>query len=164
MTMLVDYTTVLDRPGVSVHSPAQQGVEHVVKVTTVSGVTGDGSGDPTFRLLLLKKHGDVSRAFFVVVSVRISSNSSSCSRDALWWCKGRLCGAQGRDASQTPPPTVAGNKNLVAPYLVDDVPAPQAGGGAASPSDSADRSLCGEADASQDERVGKESLICMLCA
>jgi hypothetical protein len=49
--MLVDYTTILDRPGVPVESLVQQGVECVVEVTTASGVTGDGSGDPSFRLL-----------------------------------------------------------------------------------------------------------------
>ena len=90
MTMLVDYTTVLDRPGVSVHSPAQQSVECVVKVTTTSGVTSDGSNDLSFWLLLLRKHGDVARAATIVVSIRISFSSSSNSWDALWWCRGRL--------------------------------------------------------------------------
>jgi hypothetical protein len=52
--MLVDYTTILDRPGVPVEGLAQQGVECVVEVTTASGVTGDGSGDPSFRLLRLR--------------------------------------------------------------------------------------------------------------
>jgi hypothetical protein len=52
-TVLVDYTMVLDRPGVSVKSPTQQGVESVVKVRTMSDVTSDGSGNPSFWLLLL---------------------------------------------------------------------------------------------------------------
>jgi hypothetical protein len=44
--MLVDYTTVLNGPSVSVESPTQQGVESVVEVTPASGVTSDGSSDP----------------------------------------------------------------------------------------------------------------------
>jgi hypothetical protein len=88
--MLVDYTTILDRPGVSVHSPAQQGVERVMKVTTASGVTGDGSSDPSFQFLVLRKRGAVARAATVVIFVGISSSSSSSSRDALWWCRGCL--------------------------------------------------------------------------
>jgi hypothetical protein len=51
--MLVDYTTVLDEPSVSVEGPTQQGVKSVVEMTPASGVTSDGSGDPSFRLLLL---------------------------------------------------------------------------------------------------------------
>jgi hypothetical protein len=39
---------------VPLESPTQQGVECVVEVTTASGVTGDGSGDPSLRLLLLR--------------------------------------------------------------------------------------------------------------
>ena len=53
-TVLVDYTTILDRPGVPVEGLAQQGGECVVEVTTTSGVTGDGSSDPSFRLLRLR--------------------------------------------------------------------------------------------------------------
>jgi hypothetical protein len=50
--MLVDYKTVLDRLGVLVKSPTQQGVESIVEVTIASSVMSDGSDDPTFRLLL----------------------------------------------------------------------------------------------------------------
>jgi hypothetical protein len=50
--MLVDYTTVLDGPSVSVEGSTQQGVESVVEVTPASGVTSDGSSDPSLRLLL----------------------------------------------------------------------------------------------------------------
>jgi hypothetical protein len=46
MTMLVDYTMVLDGPSVSVESPTQQGIESVVEVTLSSGVASDGSSDP----------------------------------------------------------------------------------------------------------------------
>jgi hypothetical protein len=49
-----------------------------------------------------------------------------------------LAGAQGRDASQTPPPAMAGKKNPAALSPVADVPASQAGGDAASPSDMTD--------------------------
>jgi hypothetical protein len=52
-TMLVDYTMVLNGPSVSVERPAQQCVESVVEMTTTSDITSDGSGDPSFRLLLL---------------------------------------------------------------------------------------------------------------
>jgi hypothetical protein len=45
--MLVDYTTVLDGPSVSVEGLMQQGVESVVEVTPASGVTIDGSSDPS---------------------------------------------------------------------------------------------------------------------
>jgi hypothetical protein len=51
--MLVDHTTVLDGPSVSVQGLMQQGVESVMKMTTESGVTSDGSMDPSFWLLLL---------------------------------------------------------------------------------------------------------------
>jgi hypothetical protein len=40
--MLVDYTTVLDRPSVSVEGLTQQGIESVVEVTPASSVIGDG--------------------------------------------------------------------------------------------------------------------------
>ena len=46
--MLIDYTIVLDGPSVSVEGPTQQGVQSVVEVTPVSGVTSDGSSDPLF--------------------------------------------------------------------------------------------------------------------
>jgi hypothetical protein len=45
--MLEDYTMVLDRLGVSVEGPMQQGIESVVEVTPASGVTSDGSSDPS---------------------------------------------------------------------------------------------------------------------
>jgi hypothetical protein len=48
--MLVDYTTVLDRPSVSVEGPTQQGIESVVEVTPASSVTSDGSSDSSLRL------------------------------------------------------------------------------------------------------------------
>jgi hypothetical protein len=45
--VLVDYIAVLDRPSVSVEGPTQQGVERVMEMITTSGVTSDGSGDPS---------------------------------------------------------------------------------------------------------------------
>jgi hypothetical protein len=51
--MLVDYTTVLNGPSVSVEGPTQQGVESIVEVTPASGVASDGSSDPSLWLLLL---------------------------------------------------------------------------------------------------------------
>jgi hypothetical protein len=56
-------------------------------MASVSGVTSDGSGDPSFWLLLLQKLCVVAQtATIVVISVRVSSNSW----DALWWCRGHL--------------------------------------------------------------------------
>jgi hypothetical protein len=86
--MLVDYTIVLDGPSVSVEGPTQQGVESIVEMTTAGGVTSDGSGDPSFRLLLLQELRVVAQTATVVVSVSVRVFSSS--RDALWWCRGHL--------------------------------------------------------------------------
>jgi hypothetical protein len=87
--MLVDYTTILNRPSVSVKGPTQQGVESVVEVTPASNVLSDGSSDPSLRLLLLREIHVVARTatgVIVVVSIMVSSNS----QDALWWCTGHL--------------------------------------------------------------------------
>jgi hypothetical protein len=73
--MLADYTTVLDRPCVSVEGPTQQGIESVVEVTPASDVTSDGSSDPSLRLLQ-ELHAVARTATGVVivpVSVRVSS-------------------------------------------------------------------------------------------
>jgi hypothetical protein len=86
--VLVDYTTILDRPSVSVKGPTQQGIESDVEVTPASGVMIYGSSDPPLRLRLLQELYVVARTAtsIVVVSVRVSS----CNRDALWWCTGHL--------------------------------------------------------------------------
>jgi hypothetical protein len=87
--MLIDYTTVLNKPSVSVEGLTQQGVESVVEVTLASGITSDGSSDPSLQLLLLRGLRDVPRTgtgIVIVVLVRVSFSS----RDALWWCRGRL--------------------------------------------------------------------------
>jgi hypothetical protein len=86
--MLVDYTTILNRPSVSVEGPTQQVVESIVEVTPASDVMSDGSSDPSLRLLLLRELHVVAQTAtsVVIVSVRVSSSS----RDALWWCKGHL--------------------------------------------------------------------------
>jgi hypothetical protein len=76
--MLVDYTTILNRPSVSVEGQTQQGVESVVEVTLVSGVASDGSSDPSLRLLLLRELRAMARTTIVVivsVSVRVSFSS-----------------------------------------------------------------------------------------
>jgi hypothetical protein len=88
--MLVDYTMVLDRPSVSVKGPTQQGIESVMEVTSASGVTSDGSSDPSLRLWLLRKLHVVAWTVtgVVIVSVFVSVRVSSSSRDALRWCKG----------------------------------------------------------------------------
>jgi hypothetical protein len=66
--MLVDYTTVLDRPCVSVEGLTQQGIESVVEVTLASGITSDGSSDPYLRLRLLRKLYAVARTTTGVVT------------------------------------------------------------------------------------------------
>jgi hypothetical protein len=88
--MLVDYTTVLDRPCVSVEGPTQQGIESVVEVTPTSGITSDGSSDPSIRLRLLRKLRVVARTATGVVVVFVSVRVSSSSRNALRWCRGHL--------------------------------------------------------------------------
>jgi hypothetical protein len=86
--MLVDYTTILDGPSVSVKSPTQQDVKSVMEVTPTSGVASDGSSNPPLPLWLLREIRVVARIAtgVVVVSVEVSSSS----RDALWWCRGHL--------------------------------------------------------------------------
>jgi hypothetical protein len=88
--MLIDYTTVLDGPSVSVEGPTQQGIESVVEVTPTNGVTSDGSSDPSLRLRLLRKLRAVARTATGVVVVSVSVRVSSSSRDALRWCRGHL--------------------------------------------------------------------------
>jgi hypothetical protein len=88
--MLVDYTTVLDRLSVSVKGLTQQGIEGVVEVTPASGVTSDGSSDPSLRLRLLRELRVVARTPTDVVIVSVSVRVSSSSWDALRWCRGHL--------------------------------------------------------------------------
>jgi hypothetical protein len=88
--MLVDYTTVLDGPSVSVEGPTQQGVESVVEMTPASGVASDGSSDPSLWLWLLRELRVVAQTATSVVVVSISVRVSSSSRDALWWYRGHL--------------------------------------------------------------------------
>jgi hypothetical protein len=88
--MLVDYTTVLDRPCVSVEGLTQQGIESIVEVTPTSGVTNDGSSDPSLRLRLLWELRAVARTAIGIIIVSVSVRVSSSSRDALWWCRGHL--------------------------------------------------------------------------
>jgi hypothetical protein len=88
--MLVDYTTVLDGPSVSVEGPTQQDVESVVEVTPASSIKSDGSSDPSLRLRLLLAFRVVARTATSVVVVFVSVRVSSSSWDALWWCWGHL--------------------------------------------------------------------------
>jgi hypothetical protein len=88
--VLQDNTTILDGPSASVECLAQQGVERVVEVTPASGIASDGSSNPSLRLLLLWKVGDVTQATVVTSIVRVSCNSYSSGRDTQWWCMGRL--------------------------------------------------------------------------
>jgi hypothetical protein len=83
--VLVDYTTVLDGPSVSIEGPTQQGVESIVEVTPTSDIMSDGSSDPSLRLRLLRELRAVARTATSVIVVSVSSN-----RDGLWWCRGHL--------------------------------------------------------------------------
>jgi hypothetical protein len=85
--MLVDYTTVLDRPSVSVESPTQHGIESIVEVTPASCITSDGFSDPPLRLRLLRALRAVARTATGIGIVSVSVRVSSSSRDALWWCR-----------------------------------------------------------------------------
>jgi hypothetical protein len=87
--MLVDYTTVLDRPSVLVEGLTQQCIESVMEVTPTSSVTSDGSRDPSLWLRLLRELRVVARTTTSIV-VSISIRVSSSSRDALWWSRGHL--------------------------------------------------------------------------
>jgi hypothetical protein len=86
--MLIDYTTILDGPSVSVKSPTQQGVESVVEVTPASGVASDGSSDPPLRLQPLRELRAMARTATIVIVISVSVRVSFSSRDALWWCRG----------------------------------------------------------------------------
>jgi hypothetical protein len=67
------------------------GGPNILGGSVTSGVTSDGSSDPSLCLLLLWEVGDVARDAVVVVSiVRVSSSSYSSGRGAQWWCRGRL--------------------------------------------------------------------------
>jgi hypothetical protein len=90
--MLADYTTVLDRPSVSVEGSTQQVIESVMEVTPASNVTSDGSSDPSLQLRLLRALHVVARTAtgIIVVVVSVSVRVSSSSRDALRWCTGHL--------------------------------------------------------------------------
>jgi hypothetical protein len=88
--MLKDNTAILARPSAPVECLAQQGVERVMEVTPASGVTGDGSGNPSFQLLLLRKVGVVARAAVATSVVWVSSSSYSNGWGTQWWCRGRL--------------------------------------------------------------------------
>jgi hypothetical protein len=90
-TVMEDNTAILDEPSASVECLAQQGVERIVEATPASGVTSDGSSNPSLWLLLLREVGVVARAAVVATSVvGGSSNSYSSGRDAQWWCRGHL--------------------------------------------------------------------------
>jgi hypothetical protein len=80
---LVDYTTVLDEPSVPVEGPIQQGVESDVEVTPASGITSDGSSDPSLWLWLLRELRAMARTATSIIIVSISIRVSSSGRDAL---------------------------------------------------------------------------------
>jgi hypothetical protein len=68
----------------------QQGIESVVEVIPTSGVTSDGSRDPSLRIWLLRELRAMARTVTGVVVISVSVRVSSSSRDALWWCRRHL--------------------------------------------------------------------------
>jgi hypothetical protein len=66
----------------------QQGIESVVEVTPASGVTSDGSSDPSLRLL--RELRAMARTVTGIVVISVSIRVSSSSRDALRWGRGQL--------------------------------------------------------------------------
>ena len=88
--MLEDNIARLDRLGTPVKCLAQQGVENIVEVTSASGVTSDGSSNPSLQLLLLSKVGAVAQATVVTSVIGVSSSSYSSGRGTQSWCRGRL--------------------------------------------------------------------------
>jgi hypothetical protein len=145
MTVLVDYTTVLDRPSVLVEGPTQQGVESVMEMTTARGVTSDGSGDPSFCLLLLRKLRDVARTATIIVS----PGPPPAAGVPYGGAGAPLAKARGRAASQTPPPAEARGKSPTALAFGVGVPAPRAGSDAVSPGGPTVLSSSGAVDTSQ---------------
>jgi hypothetical protein len=83
--MLVDYTTVLNRPCVSVEGPTQQGIKSVVEVTPTSGVTSDGSSNLSLRLRLLLKLRAMARTATNVVVVLVQVTMQSLQLAGLTW-------------------------------------------------------------------------------
>jgi hypothetical protein len=68
-----------------------------VEVTPESGVTSDGSSNPSLRLRLLRELRTVARTAIGVVVISVFVRVSSSSQDALWWCRGHLwLGCRGR--------------------------------------------------------------------
>jgi hypothetical protein len=61
-----------------------------VEVTPASSVASDGSGNPSFRLLVGRKVGAEARATVAASVVRVSSSSYPSGWGAQWWCRGRL--------------------------------------------------------------------------
>jgi hypothetical protein len=77
-TVLVDHTMILDGPSVPVKCPVLQGVERILEVTPASGVTSDGSGEPSIWLLLVWEVGAMAwDAVVAIFIVRVSSSSYS---------------------------------------------------------------------------------------
>jgi hypothetical protein len=162
--MLIDYTTVLDWPSVSVHSPTQQGVKCIVKVSSTSGDTSDGLSDPSIQLLLLRKHSVVAQtATAIAVAVRICSISSSCSRDALGWGRGRLHRGYRERRFVDSTSYCGGDEESCCSISCRRCSYSSSKRWCSLSSDWTDRSLCVEANAPRDERTKKESLICVLC-
>jgi hypothetical protein len=63
-----------------------------MEVTPASSVTSDGSSNPSFWLLVIRKVGVVARAVVATSVVWVSSSSYSRGWGAQWWCRGRLQG------------------------------------------------------------------------
>jgi hypothetical protein len=64
-----------------------------VEVTPASSVAGDGSSNPSFRLLVSREVGVVARAVVATSIVWVSSSSYSRGWGAQWWCRGASRGS-----------------------------------------------------------------------
>jgi hypothetical protein len=124
-----------------------------MEVTPASSVASDGSSNPSFRLLVSRKVSVMARAAVTTSIVWVSSSSYSRGWALSGGAGGASRGAQESSSSQTLSAAGARKKSPATPAPIVDVPAPHAGGGAASPSGWTDRSLDGGADAPRVRRV-----------
>jgi hypothetical protein len=156
--MLVDYTTILDGPSVSVESPTQQGIESVVEVTpTASRVIGlaihpSGSGS-----------SESSMPWLELPPVSSSSPSPPTAGMPYGGAGASLAEVQGKAASQTPPPAKARGKSHAAPAPGVGAPTPRAGDDAVSLGDWTDLAPCDAVDAPPGEKAKRGSLTYVQC-
>jgi hypothetical protein len=123
-----------------------------VEVTPASGVTSDGSSDPSLRLRLLR---ELRQGLLQQTGCPKVVQGAS------------LAKVQGKAASQTPPPAEARGKSPATPgpALAPGVgaPAPRAGDDVVSPGDWTNLAPCDTADAPPSEKVKRGSQTYVQC-